>query len=290
LSEYINLTYEWLQKVQELPKKDRKEVIRIAGKYEFEHCADDFFYWIDPSKHFKTPQWPEGQPYAFTRDPHILYKCVICGQESYDYRRKLHLEAAHHIETRTVKEFQRFYTEMSPIRPFVLLQYMPPIVEAWLTQQLLAIEKSRDMMATWLVVALYTWDALYHPGRQHVFQSEDAAKTRELVERSFVLFNNQPSFLKIQNPALFKVGDNKAGELKVPGLESEILGFPQGADQIRQFHPSGVFTDETAFQALAGDSFAAIKPAIQAGGKYTAVSSANPSFFQKICQDTTDND
>jgi hypothetical protein len=75
----------------------------------------------------------------------------------------------------------------------------------------------------------------------------------------------------------------------VERTRSEILGFPQGPDQIRQFHPTVIFQDEAAFQPLAGEAFAAIKPAIQMGGKFVAISSANRSYFELICKDKTDD-
>ncbi|MCX7827576.1 MAG: hypothetical protein N2689_18775, partial [Verrucomicrobiae bacterium] len=79
-----------------------------------------------------------------------------------------------------------------------------------------------------------------------------------------------------------------AGELLVESLHSQIIGLPQGPDKIRQYHPTGIFTDETAFHPQAADTFAAVKPAIQSGGRYTGVSSAYPSWFMHACQDTLD--
>jgi hypothetical protein len=164
---------------------------------------------------------------------------------------------------------------------------MRPIIDVWQRNSLVAVEKSRDMMLTWLVVALYTWDTIFHKGMQNIFQSEDATKTRELVSRAWGLYNNQPRWLKGLHPAVHAEGTNRAGLLKVPSLQSEIIGFPQGEDKIRMYHPSGVFSDEAAFNPAASATFAAIKPAIAGGGRYTAISSANPSWFEAICKDRT---
>jgi hypothetical protein len=49
-----------------------------------------------------------------------------------------------------------------------------------------------------------------------------------------------------------------------------------------------MFTDETAFHKDAGETFAAIKPAIQNGGRYTGVSSAYPGWFMLACKDQLD--
>jgi hypothetical protein len=282
------LTPELMEKVKLLSKKDRKEAYRRIGKIEFEHCAEDIFYWFDSGQHVKTPRWPGGLPYVFTRDPHVLYRCAICQAEVYGQRREIHLEATHEIKEKSAKEIQGFFFELPTVREFALLEYMAPIVEYWLRNPLCAVEKSRDMMATWLMVALHTWDVLFHEGRQHIFQSEDSSKSAELVKRAEVIFTFQPEFIKVQHPGKYSQGANRSGVFQVPTLGSEILGFPQGGGQIRQYHPSGLFQDEAAFQVEAADGFQAIKPAIQAGGRFTAISSANPSWFQTICRDTSD--
>ncbi len=285
----FELTAELFSELAKLPKKTRKEAFLRVGKLEYEKCADDVMYWLDASKHVKVPQWPDGLPYVFTKDPHILFKCKECGHEVYADRKLIHLEATHDLHPIGYRAILDHYEELSPIRPFTVMEYMPPIIEWWQKAQFMVVEKSRDMMATWLMVTLFTWDALFHNGRQHIFQSQDAGHTYELIQRSHTIYENHPHFLRLAiGPVGFSKANSKSGELLVYNQGSELLGFPQGPDQIRQFHPSGIFTDETAFQAEAAAGFAAIKPAIQMGGRYVGVSSANPSFFQRLVNDTSD--
>ena len=209
--------------------------------------------------------------------------------EVFGSKRGIHLKLAHNLTIHTIREFGEHFVEMNPTRPFTVIEYMPPIIRAYLDSQFFAIEKSRDMMATWLMVTLSTWDVLFHKGRQHIFQSQDAGKTLELVQRVKVIYDNTPVFLRNAiGPVVFGKGNSKSGEFFSLRQDSEILGFPQGEDQIRQFHPSLVFVDEGAFQILAGAGFAAVKPAIQDGGKYITISSANRSHFELICRDRTD--
>ena len=287
---YYQITEEVLQNISRLSPKARGDAFGILGKYEFDHCADDPIYWLDQTQHVKTKSHPKGMPYVFTKDPHILYECKTCGVELFGDKRGIHLESSHKIVATSIRTLGEQFIELPPIRPFTVIEYMPPIAQAWLNSQFFVIEKSRDMMATWLMVALFSWDAFFHKGRQHIFQSQDAGKTLELVQRSKIIYDNTPHFLKqIIGPIIFGKGNTKSGELFIPRQESEILGFPQGADQIRQFHHSGVFTDETAFQVEAAASFAAIKPAIQQGGKYVGISSANRSYFELLCRDRSDD-
>ena len=287
----FQLTNELLGKIRQLNKTDRKQAFQIIGRREFDRIAEDPIYWLDASQHVATPEWPEGLPYVYTKDPHTLYKCIDCGIELWGEKRTDHLNIIHTVPTPIgYKVLLERFIELPPFRPFTIHEYMPPLIEAWRTNQFMAIEKSRDMMATWLIVTLYTWDALFHKGRQHIFQSQDAGKTLELVQRANIIHSQHPGFIKDAiGPVIYTKGAGKSGEFYVLKQESEILGFPQGPEQIRQYHPSGIFLDEAAYQIEAGNAFAAIKPAILAGGKFTAISSANRSWFELLCRDKTDD-
>lgn len=278
------LTTDMLQGILKLGPEKRKMAMKKVGQEEWARCAEDIFYWLDPNAHPIT--------YVYTKDPHTMFKCKLCppGLTHTGKQRKPHMLIVHGIGCNTNKELSQYMDELDPIRPFTLMEYFRPIIETWLTEDFIAVEKSRDMMMTWLAVSMFTWDTLFHKGRQYIFQSETAMKTRELIDRVEVIYHNQPVWLKAAwNPKPYGAeGPSRAGIFKVPGLQSEIIGFPQGADKIRQYHPSGVFSDEAAFNPEAGDTFAAIKPAVQNGGKYLAVSSANPGWFQQLCSDTTE--
>lgn len=274
------LTTDMLKQISKMPPAKRKTAMAVVGAEEWNRCAEDIFYWIDPARHPIT--------YVYTLDPHPMHVCSLCqdGATYHFNQRHMHLLNRHKINATTDGELKAVFTELDTTRPLTMMPYFEPIIKAWLREPLLCIEKSRDMMVTWLMVICFTWDALFHKGRQHIFQSETAMKTHELCERVMVLFRNQPTWLKAVAPANFAEGSSRAGVVKIPKMGSEIIGFPQGADKVRQYHPTGFFSDEAAFNPEAGDCFAAIKPAIQAGGRYVAVSSANPSFFQHLCRDT----
>jgi len=265
-----------------MPPAKRKIAMNIVAREEWARCAEDIFYWIDPARH------PIN--YVYTLDPHPMHVCQICqdGATYHFNQRHLHLLSRHKIEAPTDTEQKGYFKELDTIRPVTFMPYFKPIIETWLREPLMAVQKSRDMQMTWLAVMMFTWDALFHKGRQHIFQSETAMKTRELCDRVNVIWSNQPSWLKkVWNPQCqLSEGASRAGVFKVPYMQSEIIGFPQGADKVRQYHPTGFFSDEAAFNPEAGNCFAAIKPAIQNGGRYLAVSSANPGWFQYVCNDT----
>ncbi len=269
-----------LDRVLRMDKLKRKVAFIKIGQEEFARCAEDINYWLDSTRH--------PIPYVYTKDPKAMHSCNLCNDGvawNFDHRQP-HLLSRHLIDAHTDQEIRKYFTELDTIRIWPHFPYMLPIIDVWQREKLVAVEKSRDMLMTWLAVAMYTWDTLFHRGRQNIFQSENATKTRDLVDRAYILYNNQPTWLKNVHKATIAEGGNRAGILKIPTLQSEIIGFPAGADKIRQYHPSGIFSDEAAFNPNASESFAAIKPAISGGGRYTAISSANPSWFMHICRDS----
>lgn len=280
----IELNADTISYLASLPVTTREKLYKEIGQREWDRCASDPMYWIDPSRH--------SLPYVYTRDPKQLYICKECiDGNSYTFdARTRHLNIRHGFDNDRTNELtsydlDKYFDNLPTTRPFTMFPYIEPIIKTWLREKIVCIEKSRDMMVTWLIVTLYTWDTLFHNNRENIFQSDDSSKALDLVERSFFIWENQPAFLKNVHPAVFAHGNTRGGILKVPNLKSVIYGFPQGAEQIRQFHPSGIFQDEAAFQTEAEAAFTACKPAIQAGGRFTMVSSANPGFFHKCCRD-----
>lgn len=276
----MELSRKLLEDVARLPPSKRLLALEKMGEMEWEKCAADPMYWIDPARH-------DGIPYVYTNDPHPMYTCRMCGDGmSYRFSQlRIHLLIRHSATLEDEVMVREQFVELPTARPFTVFPYTASLVQYWQQYPLMAVEKSRDMMATWHFVTLYTWDSLFHGGRENILQSEDAVKADELVDRAKFIWDNQPKWLK-----RFKVkkakGVSKSGVLVVEGLGSKILGFPQGPSQIRQYHPSGIMIDEAAFLAQAAAAFAAVKPAIMNGGRCTLVSSANPGFFQAICRDT----
>ncbi|HXC61437.1 MAG TPA: hypothetical protein VNV63_02065, partial [Nitrospiria bacterium] len=280
----LDLTPDVLKYLAQLPAPARTKLLEEIGRQEWDKCASDPMYWIDQSRH--------ALPYVYTRDPKQLYTCKGCSDgNTYTFDSRIrHLQIRHEwepdrLDVLTSYDFDEHFDGLPTTRPFTLFPYIEPIVKTWLREKILFIEKSRDMMITWLTVTLYTWDTLFHKNRENIFQSDDSSKALDLVERAHFIWDNQPAFLKNVHPVSFSHGQTRGGILKVPDLKSVIYGFPAGPDQIRQFHPSGCFQDEAAFQAEAEAAFTAIKPAIQAGGRFTAVSSANAGWFHRCVKD-----
>ena len=154
------------------------------------------------------------------------------------------------------------------------------------TSGVLMVEKSRQVMVTWLCCAYLLWRAKFHEHQLLLVQSKREDDAANLV------FNKEPhvariSFLEYALPATLRsVSFPKAGAFGLLYFPngSRIWGIPEGADIIRSNTPSAVFSDESAFQPQFGDSFTAALPCIKGGGQYIAVSSANPGEFASIVE------
>lgn len=283
MPEPIPFTYELLEEIARMPKRKQKLVLAELYEQEWQRCSDDPVYWLDSRAH--------AIPYVYTWDPHDLYRCSICDTDELSvsvYKIAMHLELKHGLTPKNDAAVRAYYSVYPKIRPFTVKEYMPAIIKYWRESQLFAVEKSRDMMLTHLMIALICWDAFFHEGIQWAVQSEDGKKTLDIMEnRIKFIHDNMPPWMRKRHPIRWSAAQSKAGHIKLPSLNSEIIGFPQGPDQVRYLHPTGVFVDEAAFQSEAGAGFSACKPAIEHGGKYVAISTPYPSFFQLVCEDRT---
>jgi hypothetical protein len=172
-------------------------------------------------------------------------------------------------------------------KPFPDKEYLRAIVRFWVQHKMNLYEKSRQMMASWTLCALYTHDAQFHKNRLHFIQSKKEEDSDRLVQRCYFMADNQPEFIKRTyrfeytycHLRFYRVGETA-------GLPySEIWGIPQGGDVIRQHTGSGLFIDEGGFQPDLEASIGAAQPMLKGGGRLDVVSSAEPGYFQELVED-----
>jgi len=173
-----------------------------------------------------------------------------------------------------------------PIKTLPDREYAKYYCRLWKNYPLLAIPKSRRMTMSWFTISLYLWDTIFSHGRFNAFVSKKEDDANELVERAKFIFDHIPKN-KIPPEFLPEVR-SKFCLLEFPELKSKIQGFPQGADQLRQFTFSGIFGDECAFWDQAKAFYSASFPTIEGGGRMTLVSSPAPGFFKQLCFDALD--
>src|SRR5947209_2774615 len=180
--------------------------------------------------------------------------------------------------TQTKDSHWREAKALSPYRPFPEKPYFEPLAEGFQREPVLFLEKSRDMMISWLFVGLFTHAAMTTPGIEVLFQSQKIEKAVELVEYAKILYERQ-------EPALKRLYPLKRKKKADAGLEfehgSRMVAIPGGGDQIRSYHPWGLFQDEAAFMPEAGEAYDNAVPVCQ---KIVVVSSAGPGWFAEQCQ------
>lgn len=177
----------------------------------------------------------------------------------------------------------------SPIKPFPThLDYLQFLTYIWQKHKLTAYPKSRRMVCSWLMISLYTHDTMFNTGRFNAFVSKKEENAGELVSRAEFIYQHIPTWRiprellpKIRSGAMTK----KPPVLEFEDIHSKIQGFPQGADQLRQFTLSGILGDECAFWEEAEAFYSASKPTLDGGGRMTLISSRSPGFFKKIVFD-----
>ena len=153
------------------------------------------------------------------------------------------------------------------------------MVEMFQKEPVLFVEKSRDMMISWLFVGLFTHAAMTTPGIEVVFQSQKEEKAFELVDYAKILCEQQDQRLRRAYPLKSRI--QARGTLEF-AHGSRVIGIPGGGDQIRSYHPWGLFQDEAAFMPEAGESYNHAVPVCQ---KIVVVSSAGPGWFADFVND-----
>ncbi len=169
---------------------------------------------------------------------------------------------------------------LDPIKKFPNSPWLQDIVTMWMRNKLIAIPKSRRMMLSWLMTFLHLHMAMFRQGAAIFFISDKEEKSDELVKRAEFMYKYIPDD-KMLKPKM----KSKYRYLEFPGLDSYIMGVAQGADQLRQYTASAIMADEIGYWEKSRETFMAMKPTIEGGGRITCVSTANEGFFYELCFD-----
>ena len=84
--------------------------------------------------------------------------------------------------TRTRDSHWRESGASTPYRPFPEKPYFPVLVDIFRSEPVIFVEKSRDMMLSWLCVGWFTHSAMTNDQREVLFQSQKEDKAAELID------------------------------------------------------------------------------------------------------------
>jgi hypothetical protein len=171
----------------------------------------------------------------------------------------------------------------NPIKKFPDKEYIWDLVDLFLNERLLLVEKSRQMLCTWVMVACHLWWVMFKDGQRVFFQSKKEKDANNLVDRAKFIYDHLPEEMR----QLYPCKEPRAYlKFEFPKWHSIIEGTPQGGDILRQYTASRLFSDELAFQEKASEAFISAKPTIDGGGSFVGISSANfKNFFYLLVKD-----
>ncbi|MBP2638224.1 MAG: hypothetical protein H6Q72_4131 [Firmicutes bacterium] len=157
--------------------------------------------------------------------------------------------------------------------------YLRYTCEVWERENILAIPKTRRMMLTWIMLGLHLWAAVFRPNSAVFVQSKKAD------DSDFLISDKRMKFIYDHLPEGYPWPECKRKQYELAfNNGSYVKAIGQGADQLRQYTASYAMLDEFAFWESAEETWGALKPIIQGGGKVTLISSAGPGFFQRIVE------
>lgn len=175
------------------------------------------------------------------------------------------------------------------LKPFPIYPYLLTVADAMITEPVLYIEKSRQMLTTLLGCARVLFHAIRFPGSRIFIQSK-----RE-VDACSILWQRIKPMGESLPPGFFEhfkcKGERRDGRVIVTrkSVTSTIFAIPEGPEKIRSYTCSGGFIDEAAFQPGAAEAISAAMPAIASssgkGGWLLIVSTPNgkePGFYRNI--------
>lgn len=177
-------------------------------------------------------------------------------------------------------------TQMAKLFPRKL--YIRVLIRAALEHEVLFIEKSRQIMATWTFAALAVWDVLTKKNRRGCFQSTKDDTASALLKRAQVIYLNlwnkqghDDGFpIDVPGISIPEVKWNKAWpgtttEMEFPETGGLIMAVPQGADVFTSYTFSWVLADEVSKQKQASKSYSDAMPTLQDGSHWWGPGTAN---------------
>ncbi len=148
-------------------------------------------------------------------------------------------------------------------------KYIQRLADNLTRQDRILIVKSRQMMVTWIGCAYMLFRAFTGGPGIHLVVSKEERSAKELITRiAFLLAYRDCD----ENEEQVKL---QSTQISFPQRSSRIVSLPASPYAVRGISPKTVFWDEMAFTPNDEEIWAAIKPAVDAGGQFLGVSTPN---------------
>jgi hypothetical protein len=143
-------------------------------------------------------------------------------------------------------------------------------------EPMLALPKSRRVMASWTVAAYCTHRARYFPNNAIYIQSETEEKASYVTDKrcAFIERNLEEPMLRRPFKALH-TKEGLVGKLTYEDSGSYLWAIPEGDEKIRAFTPSILVMDESEYQRQGSKSLIAALALAEKKAKVILLSSSN---------------
>jgi len=169
----------------------------------------------------------------------------------------------------------------APVKAFPRLLMYRIIVRAYEEHHVLFIEKSRQIMMSWLFAAIFLHDILFYKHRRIAFQSREDDSASALVQRAEFIYEQliARGFPDLPEPKWVNGKVGTENKLKIPSNNSVIIAVPRGEKVFRSYTFSGLLSDEIAHQEYPEKTYKAAYPTTGRTGHYVAVGTPNGKVF-----------
>lgn len=157
----------------------------------------------------------------------------------------------------------------------------------WQTSRLLTIVKSRRMICSWIACALELWLAIFTLEAHVAVIAQDQTGSEKFLARHVWLYNHLPELCPRPDMKIWSGVSGDPRRILFPETGSTIEAFPGSPDKIRGEGKTLIRCEEIAFWDKAEESWTAIMPVVQGGGRVVVISTplAN-SWYSRLVQDT----
>lgn len=161
--------------------------------------------------------------------------------------------------------------------PFEEWPHLVELAGEWAEGQSQVVLKARQVGVSWLLAAYALYRAQYQASSVVLVLSQGQAESYELARKVRSLWESLPA--RLQRP----LTTDSAGELAWQG-GGRLLALPATQRAGRGYTATLVVADEAAYHPWAQSNYAAYKPALDGGGQFLAVSTANGAtgFFHDL--------
>ena len=148
---------------------------------------------------------------------------------------------------------------------FQLWEHLKEGIRALLTEELIAVMKSRQVGWSWLLAAFADWYALSHRGATVMLFSKGEKEAWELLAKCRRIWSQLPDFLKLP------LKPDSSEEMGFPSMMSSIKAFAATESAGVSYTASVVICDEWDLHPFADQNYLQSKPTRDAGGQFIGV-------------------